>query len=122
MRATEKTIHIDVARFLALALPMRAIWNHSPDGGSRHPIEAAQFRAMGTRAGWLDIEIVWGGKAHFIELKTAVGRLSSAQIGCHAGLADAGALVAVCRSVDEVETTLRGWGIPLRASIQGIAA
>lgn len=123
MRASpEKAIHMAVARYLAHALPLRAVWHHSPNGGSRHVLEAKAFRDMGTRAGWPDIEIVWEGRVHFIELKADKGRLSPVQKEVHAALNAAGATVSVCRSIEDTETALRSLGIPLRASNQGIAA
>lgn len=122
MAQPEKALHLAVARFLAISLPPHAIWHHSPNGGSRHVLEAKAFRDMGVRAGWPDIEIVWAGRVHFFELKARDGRLSPAQKETHAALIDAGATVSVCRSIDDIETALRGIGIPLRASTQGIAA
>ncbi|KKK84528.1 hypothetical protein LCGC14_2782420, partial [marine sediment metagenome] len=63
-----------------------------------------------------DIEIIRLARAHFIELKAPSGRLSVSQLDCHAALYKAGALVAMCQSIEEVEGTLRGWGFALRAT------
>ena len=43
--------------------------------------------------------------------KTLTGTVSPVQRACHKALVRAGALVAVCRSIPDVEGTLRGWGL-----------
>ncbi|MCW2242199.1 VRR-NUC domain-containing protein [Azospirillum canadense] len=118
----EEQFHIGVANHLEIVLPVDAWFCHVPNGGKRSKAEAARLKAMGTKAGTPDIEIVYQGRSYWIELKSASGSLSKAQKDCHADLRRAGAPVATARTLEEVETALRGWGIPLRGSVQGVAA
>ena len=112
----EDDMHMTVAQFLDVALPPDAAWTTVEHGGKRTKTEAGKLKAKGVRPGWPDIEIIWLARAHFIELKAPSGRLSVSQKDCHAALYKAGALVAMCQSIEEVEGTLRGWGFALRAT------
>lgn len=118
----EDDLHIAVKQFLDAALPRDAAWTTVEHGGQRRKREAGRLKTKGLRAGWPDIEIVWHGQAHFIELKAGRQQVSDVQDACHADLVTAGAHVAVCRSVEAVEGTLRGWGLPLRATTGARAA
>jgi hypothetical protein len=109
-------------RFLSIALPADAWACHIPNGEKRAKATAGKLKAMGVKAGAPDWLIVWRGRAYFIELKAPKGQVSEAQRNTHAALRKSECRIAVCRSLTEIETTLRGWLIPLRASIQGIAA
>ena len=106
----EDDLHMAVAQLLRLVLPADAIWSTIPAGGGGK-IRGAKLKKMGYRAGWPDIEIVASGRPHVIELKTLTGTVSPVQRACHKALVRAGALVAVCRSIPDVEGTLRGWGL-----------
>ena len=112
-QATEEQLHKAVARFLHLALPLNVFWTTIPAGGGGKA-RGGKLKAMGYRAGTPDIMFVVEGRAHFIELKTATGRMSDAQQDVHPEIARAKGVVALCRSLAEVEGTLIGWGIPLR--------
>ena len=118
-RHDEDDLHMAVAQFLDLALPEDACWTTVEHGGKRGKREAGRLKAKGVRPGWPDIEIMWQRRAHFIELKAPKGLLSDNQIDTHLALKQAGALIATCRCVEEVEGTLRGWGLPLRATTGG---
>ena len=99
--------------FVGGALPPEAVLHHSPNGGRRSKAEGGIFKALGTHAGWPDLEICYQSRIFFIELKSTTGGLSPTQKACHADLERAGMPVAVCKSLEEVEGTLAGWGIPL---------
>ncbi len=114
----EEKLHCAMADFLTHALPADSYWSSSAAGGGG-AIRGAKLRRMGYRKGHPDIEIIWQGKAHYIELKTAAGVVSGEQEQVHAELLAAGAWVAVCRSPEDVEDTLRGWSMPLRATMRG---
>lgn len=118
----EDSFQIDVVEFLALGLTDGAWFCHVPNGGKRSKAEGGKFKAMGVKAGCPDLLVVWRGRSFWIELKTRTGTLSTNQKNTHAALIGAGSPVATCRSLADIETTLRGWGIPLRASTQGISA
>ncbi len=117
---TEQQLHIAVAQYLDLALPKADTalpggipWTTIAHGGGGK-IRGALLKAMGLKPGWPDIHILFAG-AHYIELKKEGGKLSKAQKAVHAAIRGAGGRVAVCRSIQDVEETLRDWGIPLKA-------
>ena len=112
----EDRLQIAVARFLDVSLPEGAVWFAVPNGGSRNPIEAAKMKRMGTRPGIPDLCIIWRGRAIFIELKTAKGRVSPEQNHRMEMLTIAGAVVTVCRSLDEVSDFL-GQIMPMRGKV-----
>jgi len=105
-----------VARFLDMALPDGAVWSAIGHGGGGK-VRGAILKAMGLKAGIPDVLIIHRGRPIFIELKAQNGRLSLAQQAMHNKLTIAGALVAVCRSVDEVQQILECVGIDLRAKV-----
>ena len=112
----EDDLHLAVAQFLNVALPKDSAWTTVEQGGKRDTLEAGRLKAKGVMAGWPDLEVVWRGRIHCIELKSPKGVLSDDQITMHLALKRAGALIAICRSVEAVEGTLRGWGLPLKAT------
>lgn len=99
----EDRLQIAVARFLDVSLPVGAVWFAVPNGGSRNSIEAAKMKRMGTRPGIPDLCIVWRARVIFIELKTPKGRTSPAQEAMLSALTMAGAVVNVCRSLEDVQ-------------------
>lgn len=78
---------------------------HIPNGGSRHPGEAANLKRQGVRAGVPDlcVPVARGGyHSLYIEMKAARnGRVSEAQEGWLALLAGQGHLARVCRGASE---------------------
>lgn len=111
----EDALQTAVTHFLRVAAP-DLLFFAVPNGGSRHLLEAVKLKRMGTRPGVADLSFVLpGGRAAFIELKAPKGRQSPEQKAFEADCATNNAPYAVCRSIDEVAETLRGWGIQLRA-------
>jgi VRR-NUC domain len=84
-------------------------WTHIPLGGLRSKIEAAVLRGLGTTRGTPDLLLITQGKAHFLELKSAAGRVTPEQRACHEVLREAGAEVATAFSVDEALAQLEQW-------------
>lgn len=117
VKRLEQALHLAVARHLDAALPAEAFWFHCPNGGARSKVEAGIFKALGVRAGFPDIGIVWRASLWCIELKAAKGRTTDVQLACHDRLRACGVPVVVCRSVDEVESILRLWQFPLKARL-----
>ncbi len=112
---TEAALHTTVAEYLNLALPADAVWHHSPNEGKRGFKAQRDIKKMGVHKGWPDIEIVYRGEVVFIELKAGTRKLSPDQLACHVRLEAAGCPVALCRSLDDVETFL--WELmPMRAT------
>lgn len=115
---TEQKLHIDVAAYLDAVLDPDACWYSTVPSGGGGKVRGAFLKAMGLKKGVADILLIPRGRcACWIELKTATGRLSPEQRALHARLRDLGCLVAVCRSVDEVEGVLRAWHVPVKGRI-----
>lgn len=82
---------------------------HIPNGGYRRPREAAELQAMGVKAGVPDLLLPVsrrGYHALFVELKTSVGYVSSAQRAWHAWLTSQGYCVRVCRGWEAARDVL----------------
>lgn len=88
--------------------------HHSPNEGRRTRWEGQRMQALGTRAGWPDLELLYQGELAFIELKAEGGRLTDRQQQCIADIEAAGHLVAVCRSLQDVVDLLHMMGWPTR--------
>ena len=116
-KAEEAKLHKAVAVYFRFCLTEDAYWFHIPNGGQRHSVIAAQLAGMGVKAGVPDLCIIYRAKAHFIELKIDHAYLSAVQKQVHMQLNRAGARVATCRSLPEVESALDAWGIPLRGEV-----
>lgn len=115
MRRPEQTLQRAVVQYLDAVLPATAWCFHAPNGGGRSKVEAAIFKGLGVRAGIPDICILYDGRAFWIELKAAKGRLSEAQERAHVRLWEAGCPVADARSLDDVRRLLvEEWAIPTR--------
>lgn len=114
---SEDEIHEAVARVLNIALPADCCWYSVEHRNARDAQEGAMRKRRGVRAGIPDVTIIHGRVAHFIELKTRTGSLSPAQVRMRDWLLAAGAMWALCRSVDDVLRQLRDWGIPVSARL-----
>jgi len=108
----EGPIHKGILQLLDMVLPGDAIYHHSPNeldmAGAEAARQIAKARKLGTKAGWTDIEIIWQGRAYFLEVK-ANSRQSDAQKDIQRDLVLAGASYAVVRSVTEAEEALKVW-------------
>ena len=111
----EQKLQQEIGQYLDFALPKDAFWFAVPNAARRGVVEAMNFKRMGMKAGIPDIVIIHCGLAFACEIKTGKGKLSPAQVLMHYRLARAGMRVAVCRSIEDVETALVGWAFPLAA-------
>lgn len=109
-RSPERQIQAAIMKFLRLALPRDAWVGAIPGGDGR------ATRAPGYVAGTPDVLIVYRGRAHFIEVKSAKGKLSIEQTIQGNAVRMAGAQWGVARSIVDAEWLCRIWRIPLRAS------
>lgn len=75
---------------------------HIPNGMNTNAREGAKFKAQGVIAGVPDLVFVWAGKTHYIEVKTATGRLSDRQKALHQKWSEQGVDVRVVRSSAEI--------------------
>lgn len=114
MNHAERDLQFEVADWLTWALAPPALWFHIPNGGSRGSwLEGKNLKRMGTRAGILDLEFLFEGRAWFLELKADDGELRPSQVEMIPLIESAGCPTAVCRARDEVEAQLRAWGLPI---------
>lgn len=106
----ERELQTAVFEFLSLTLPPDCVAFCIPNGDGR------MTRAPGALAGIPDICLIYRGRPIFIELKSSTGELRRHQSHVHDRLTLAGSVVALCRSVDDVEKFLK-LVIPLRGGL-----
>lgn len=87
-----------------------------PSGGGKGAIvRSNQWKAMGLLAGVPDLLFVYQGRAYWMELKAAKGKVSEVQVECGLSLVDAGcAPPAIVRTLAEAFKALDAWGVPTR--------
>jgi hypothetical protein len=113
---TEAALHRQVAKFLDAALCPEVFWTTIDHAGGGKVL-GAQRKARGARKGIPDVLLVHQSKAFWIELKTAKGRVSEAQKEVGGHLVIAGCPVTVARSLEEVQSAVLKWDLPLRGRI-----
>lgn len=117
-RHPEHELQKRVIQFLRLALPAEAL-SFSVDHAGGGRLQAAMKQGRGVIAGLPDVWIIWQGQTYTIELKSDTGQLSDAQRQTMLLIMKAGGKVGMARSLDDVQETLAGWSIPLRARLPG---
>jgi hypothetical protein len=105
----ETAMHASVVSWCRAALPATAVLHHSPSEGKRGWRAQRWLKQSGCRAGWPDLQIHFGGRTLFLELKTPKGRVSDAQRETHAALAAAGFPVQVARTYEEATRYITGF-------------
>lgn len=88
----------------------RLLLHHSPNGGKRSTIEAARFKAMGTRKGFPDLFLALpcnGYHGAFFELKSEKGKTSKEQEVYLALLKKQGYKTFVTRSYEDFDNQLK---------------
>jgi hypothetical protein len=115
----EAALHKAVAHYLPMVLAPEVVWTTVGHGGGGK-VRGAQLKAMGLRAGWPDIQLMWrygnATRVLCIELKSASGRLEPEQRACADDLERAGAIVLVARSLDAVKGILEGVNVPMKVT------
>lgn len=115
---TEAQLHREVADYLRAVLDERQAWFTTFPSGGGGRARGGILKGAGLQPGVPDILILPRGRcACWLELKAAGEYPKPVQRALHERLRSLGCLVAVCRSVDEVEGTLRAWCIPMRGRI-----
>jgi hypothetical protein len=87
------------------------VWFHVPNGGRRSPVEAAIFNGLGVRAGVSDLILLRDGRAFALELKTARGRPTAAQMQFLSEFRAAGGEASIAIGLDQALRTLETWGL-----------
>lgn len=108
--ASELAFHLEAWALISAYKRRDVLAFHVPNGEKRNPVTAAKLKAMGVLPGVSDFVIAVAGQIHFVELKTARGRLSPIQ---RAFLDDAEAArcaTHVVRSIGELVETLNTIG------------
>lgn len=113
----ESALHQAIVQYLTLALPPDAIFHHSPNEGRRGFNEQRWIKSSGTRKGWPDLEIIYGGELVFLELKAPKKYCSPEQRECHKAIKAAGCEVFVVHSIAEAQMALELCGIPCSARV-----
>lgn len=122
----EARLQISVKEYLTWCLPASVEWTANAAGVTLGATKTARMRqgskskAMGVRRGWPDLQFLMpDGVTRYIELKVGTG-LSPEQREfrdrCYAAETLTGVCIwALCRSLEDVEATLRAWGVELKA-------
>ena len=107
----EERLQRAVVQLFMLAYP-NLRWRAIPNGEYRSKRTAGRLKAMGVQPGVADLHITLpGGLTGWIELKSERGRQSPEQREFEQAERGAGAMYNVCRSLDNVQKTLKAWGI-----------
>lgn len=115
----EHPLHRAIAHALSLEIaPPGRIWREttwwSVDLASYGGEMPATHIARGCIPGVLDIIILHRGRAHWLEVKAADGRVSDHQQAMAATVIGAGGHVGVVRDAAEAIRCLDSWGVPRR--------
>lgn len=106
----EYGLHTFVVDALRLYAAPGVIYFHPANEGPRSPRYAAKLKRMGVLAGVADLVIVVEGKACFLELKSAKGKLSPAQKAFRQASASASAPYAIASTPEQACNVLLEWG------------
>lgn len=111
----EGPVHRAILAYLRTVLP-DAVIHHSPNETDMAGADVARQKAaaLGTRAGWPDIECIWHGRFLAFEVKAPGGRVTPQQRATGVAIAEAGGHYAVVRSIDDARLALAAWGIATR--------
>lgn len=109
-RISEDALHQQVWRWLQLALPREVRAFHPANGGLRDKAVAGKLKAMGVVKGVWDFVFIFpNAQVGMIELKVGDNELTDEQAEWGEWLLQRGAVREVCRSLEEVETTVTRW-------------
>lgn len=122
-KSVEDEVHEAILGYLRVSLPAGAAINlHHARNESASPSERVRSAALGTKAGWPDLE--WFGRMEdgtpysaMIEVKAPGKVPESRQLDCHDNLMAAGVFVGVATSIDEARELIRAWRLPSTDSL-----
>lgn len=111
-RNDEELLHRAVWQHIKIMGSPEIIAYHPANGESRSKRTGGRLKAMGVVAGTPDLAFVLpDGRAAFMELKAAGGRLSREQKAFQAKCDKMGVPYAVCWSIDAAVEVLKAWGV-----------
>ena len=114
----EEDLQRYAVQLLKLCGVRELVWFHVPNGEARSKVTGARLKALGVRPGVADFAMTLpGGRSAYLELKAPAGRPSPEQRVFRSDAEAAGALYAIARTPEEVESILAGWGA-LRRSVR----
>lgn len=100
----EEDLQIACVKWFSLQYRKYAmLLHHSPNGGTRRITEAKRFKAMGTKAGFPDLQLCLPNKEYhglFIELKSRTGRQEPSQKAMQEALEGAGYRYVIVNSIN----------------------
>jgi hypothetical protein len=108
----------ELQRKIKAHLEKRGLWVVASANGAvlagtpkQRAMQMNSLKASGLCVGFPDITVYGGGrKIGHIEVKLVGEKQSDKQIDCERWLKEMGHQYAVCRSLDDVDETLAGWG------------
>lgn len=107
----EDAVHFPIVEYLRFYLPNEVVWFHVPNGGNLPVQFKMKLKKRGQLPGAPDLVFLWPKGWGGIEIKAEGGRLSAAQKAVRERFINAGGRYAVCRSIEDVEETMREWAI-----------
>ena len=113
--AQEQSLLFEWAKIRENQLPVLKLMHHVPNGGSRHPAEAANLKRQGVKAGVPDVNLPAARKGFhglYIEMKRKGEEPTKLQKEWLIALTEQGYKAVVCHgfeeAVDVIEDYLRG--------------
>lgn len=110
----EQRLSIEVAdwlRGMSLTGQLKAVFFHVPNESKRHIITAMILKAMGMLSGVSDFIFLWNDGSGVIELKVGKGKETENQLLFFDWCDSLGVYRATCRSLEDVQRTLKTWGL-----------
>ncbi|MCX8667064.1 VRR-NUC domain-containing protein [Acetobacteraceae bacterium B3987] len=111
----EDRLHNQIAAYLKLAELPGFFWS-SIENRNNGRNEGGRRKRRGCKAGIPDILTIYQGRVLFLEVKVPKGRLHESQKERIPEIEQAGAGVAIVRSVDDVFHALKEAGVPVKAT------
>jgi hypothetical protein len=112
-RAPEQELQKTVVEYLDLAIdPERVVWTAVNPVPAKSKAVAGLSKALGLKAGILDLVFWWDGQSALIELKDMNGTWSDAQKEMIRRFKLVRIPTRTCRSLSEVDLALDALGIP----------
>ncbi len=115
MKHEEDNIQRAVCDHLRLRANPGVVWFAVPNGGRRNVREAARMKGMGVTAGVADLILMYNRNFYALELKSAKGRPTEAQLVFRDAVNKAGGYASIAWGIDEALGALERWGLVPRS-------